>query len=82
MEIKEMKNLSDSIGIVVTTKEHGNVKIVGFKEQKSWGSQVNIYLDKLHMDNIVGSFQYKGTLPGGALIVEKTDEPVTVFEKK
>ncbi|WP_054954966.1 hypothetical protein [Paenibacillus dakarensis] len=82
MEIKVMKSLSETIGIVRHSEEHGNVKIVGFKENKSWGGRVVIYLDKIHVDNAIGSFEQPGTLTGGAIIVEKTDEPVTVFEKK
>ncbi|MNW32212.1 hypothetical protein D3C74_91510 [compost metagenome] len=74
-----MKNLSESIGIVVPSEKHGNVKIIGFNQHESWGGKVHIYLGKASNDTFIGSFQHLGTLTGGALIVEKTDDPVTTF---
>lgn len=81
MEIKGMKNISESIGTVIPSENHGNVKIIGFKENENWGSTVIIYLDIAHMDTVIGRFENSGSLRGGALIVEKTTEPVTTFEK-
>ncbi|WP_256846892.1 hypothetical protein [Paenibacillus sp. Pae108] len=80
MKIKELKNLNESIGMVIPTEKYGNVVVTGFEENKDWGSTVIIYLDRPHMDNAIGRFENSGSLPGGALIVEKTDEPVTTFE--
>lgn len=81
MEIKNVKGFEEMIGVVVETEEHGNVKIIGFNPHDTWGGKVHLYMGKAHMDTFAGSFQAHG-LTGGALIVEKTDEPITEFEKK
>lgn len=80
MEIKAIKSLHESVGTVIPSKEHGNVKIIGFSENKDWGSTVIIYLDRPHMDNAIGRFENSGKLNGGALTVVQTTEPVTTFD--
>lgn len=73
----KLKNPSEMIGTVIASENHGNVKVIGFKEENSWGGLTNIYLDRFHMDSVIGSFQSR--IVGGALLVEKTTEPETEF---
>jgi len=80
MEIKTMKSLHEAVGIVIPTEDHGNVKIIKFNEISDWGHTVILYLERAHRDSAIGRFENSGWLPGGSMIVEKTDEPVTVFE--
>jgi hypothetical protein len=79
MKVKEMKHASEMLGVVVATEEYGNVKLVEFSEDESWGHKFTLYLDKFHSDNVIGSFNHKGTLVGGAFLVTRTTEEVTEF---
>lgn len=74
-----MKSVKEFIGTVRHSEEHGNIKVIDFIEDESWGGKIIMYLNSAHMDNVIGSFQHQGTLTGGAMIFEKTDEPVTTY---
>jgi len=73
----KLKHPSEMIGTVIASENHGNVKVIGFQEEKNWGGKTTIYLDRYHMDNCIGSFQSR--IVGGGLLVEKTNEPETEF---
>lgn len=73
-----MKSIKDSIGMVIKTEKYGNVEVIDAIEEKNWGDQVNIYLDKASVNTCVGSFRMKNGLVGGALIVKKTDKEAKI----